>query len=172
MRPGGALRRPAVQVNAAIAAGLSSLLHHYTCINATCVEHKAALFAPDDCATQVVVLSLGVTLIVMECCVMLLWADLTTRFSMLAPGAHVVCRPKSCPSSRNVSIGCTLRAATCDPGYIPRAGEHAPAWWALEGAQHDGGQQRMGLGLCTTCRVDRPLRSKHCTMCNRCAGMM
>lgn len=97
-----------------------------------------------------------------ESCVMLLGcsAGTTTPFTTSTDTVYLLQR----------ACLCWLRAATCDPGYIPRAGEHAPAWWALEGVQHNGGQQRMGLGVCTTCRVDRPLRSKHCTMCNRCAS--
>ncbi|CAL8464042.1 g3577 [Coccomyxa elongata] len=60
------------------------------------------------------------------------------------------------------------RAASCDPGFLPRAGEEPPAWLALEAHMQRDGQQRLGQGPCPSCMIDRPLRSKHCAICNRC----
>lgn len=56
------------------------------------------------------------------------------------------------------------RACTDDPGYI-KDKEHvrcAKAKFPFDDLMYPAGQ------ICTTCKLEKPARSKHCRVCNKC----
>ncbi|CAE7239297.1 PAT07 [Symbiodinium sp. CCMP2592] len=74
------------------------------------------------------------------------------------------------------AVVCTIWAALCvfalgaaacrNPGVVPRACDTAPASCPARFLVVNGVQVKQRW--CSTCRVYRPLRSKHCSYCDRC----
>ena len=75
--------------------------------------------------------------------------------------------PHRACSCATPSTGPMCRACVLDPGYVPLQQDARDA--ALD---EEGGviPFSANMGLCATCEVVRPLRSKHCNACKRCAS--
>ena len=56
-----------------------------------------------------------------------------------------------------------LALAVVDPGFVPSR-VHSPAWLVT--------QTLSGTPMCATCRLVKPIRSKHCATCGRCVQRM
>jgi len=66
-----------------------------------------------------------------------------------------------------------LLAMLADPGFVPIEGKAHDLYWKALKLAADGcieEAERIGA-LCHTCRIARPLRSKHCTMAKRCVSV-
>eukprot|EP00117_Sycon_ciliatum_P008196 scpid30645/ scgid11005/ Palmitoyltransferase ZDHHC17; Huntingtin yeast partner H; Huntingtin-interacting protein 14; Huntingtin-interacting protein 3; Huntingtin-interacting protein H; Putative MAPK-activating protein PM11; Putative NF-kappa-B-activating protein 205; Zinc finger DHHC domain-containing protein 17 len=63
----------------------------------------------------------------------------------------------------------TYKSVYSDPGFV-KQDRKSRAKAIIEFAEQ--GQLEQGSLLCQTCMVKRPLRSKHCSMCDRCVGCM
>ncbi|KAH9821151.1 hypothetical protein DFH28DRAFT_951640 [Melampsora americana] len=60
------------------------------------------------------------------------------------------------------------RAVSLDPGFIPLPKGEGELNRVVEGLVESG--QFDGTHFCITCQARRPLRSKHCRLCNRCTA--
>ncbi|BFZ60483.1 palmitoyltransferase akr1 [Saitoella coloradoensis] len=67
-----------------------------------------------------------------------------------------------------VSISTFLRALLSDPGFIPRPTSKSSQRAVIEELVEIGSFD--GRSFCGVCFVRRPLRSKHCKLCNRCVA--